>query len=282
VSWHRDLSGGLVVAAVVALSAGTASAAAPVAAPDAPPEQAVVAEPRIIGGARASISDHPWTVYLRTASGFQFCGGTLVGSSSVVTAAHCSVDSTPGTLFVVAGREDTQSAEGIVAAVTDIWVHPEFDRVRYRNDVSILTVDRALPYGVLPLATGEDTALYAPGTPAEILGWGTTEGGSVSRFLLSAEVPVSSDASCAQAYGTSYDPTVMTCAGLPQGGVDACQGDSGGPLVAGGRLIGITSFGIGCGEPGLPGVYTRVAAFADVITAQLGASGPLNEEPGTP
>ncbi len=57
----------------------------------------------------------------------------------------------------------------------------------------------------------------------------------------------------------------MVCAGVPTtGGKDTCQGDSGGPLVvpAGDgtfRLIGDTSFGEGCGLPGFPGVYGRVA-----------------------
>lgn len=49
----------------------------------------------------------------------------------------------------------------------------------------------------------------------------------------------------------------MVCAGVR--GKDSCQGDSGGPLVTEDEiLVGIVSFGSGCGQ--LPGVYTRIAS----------------------
>jgi len=77
-------------------------------------------------------------------------------------------------------------------------------------------------------------------------------------------VPGRADADCVNAYDT-YTKNQMVCAGYREGGTDACQGDSGGPLVAGGRLIGIISWGEGCARPGKYGVYTEVRHYAEWI-----------------
>jgi secreted trypsin-like serine protease len=60
-----------------------------------------------------------------------------------------------------------------------------------------------------------------------------------------------------------FENRTQVAAGFPQGGVDTCQGDSGGPLLVSAgtamRLVGDTSYGAGCAEPGFPGVYGRLA-----------------------
>jgi secreted trypsin-like serine protease len=225
--------------------------------------------PFVVGGTRATISQYPWTVFLATTSNSQFCGGTLVKGNKVVTAAHCVSGRSAASTRVVWGREDKQSTAGIVANVTKIWVHPSYTSASSGSDVAVLTLDRSISSAYLPLATPSDTALYAAGTSATILGWGTTSsGGAASRYLLKATVPVTSDATCKTAY-SNYSSTSMVCAGYPQGGVDTCQGDSGGPMVAGGKLIGATSWGRGCAAAGYPGVYSRIATYYDVLTTQI-------------
>ncbi|MEU5693989.1 serine protease [Actinosynnema sp. NPDC020468] len=250
---------------LTALSAVVAAVGLSTAAPAANAD----VTPSIVGGSRVSTSQYPWVVYLASSSGSQFCGGTLVAANKVVTAAHCTSGRTASSTRVVWGRDDKQSTAGVTASVTKIWVHPSYRSASSGNDVSVLTLDRNLSSATLPLAQPSDTALYAEGTKATILGWGTTSsGGSASRYLLGATVPLTSDATCRSAY-SNYSNTAMVCAGYPQGGVDTCQGDSGGPLVAGGKLIGATSFGRGCASAGYPGVYARVATYYSVLTTQI-------------
>lgn len=225
--------------------------------------------PNIVGGTDADIADYPFTVRLTTADGQQFCGGSLVSPTKVLTAAHCTTDSQAPDVKVVSGRTVMSSNEGTVSDVTNIWVHPEYTDAAQGFDVSVLTLAAPVQEAPIEMAPAPDDPTYAEGTQATALGWGaTSEGGEQSDHLQKVDVPVTSDDTCKTAY-QEYDPAAMVCAGVPEGGKDSCQGDSGGPLIADNKLIGVVSWGQGCARPDYPGVYARVGAYYDQIMEQV-------------
>jgi trypsin len=209
---------------------------------------------RIVGGSETPTGAYPWVCSLQTSSGWHYCGGSLIASDVVLTAAHCQV--VPGDV-AVCGRSDLGNPRaGVERSVRLVRNHPAWLSTASGFDVALLLLTAST--GLEPITMGQD----GPG-PALALGWGTTsEGGSTVKRLRAGQVEVES---CAP-YGASIDAT-MFCAGAP--GVDSCQGDSGGPLLQGEAVVGITSWGIGCARPGLPGVYTSVASVSEWIRVCL-------------
>jgi secreted trypsin-like serine protease len=257
-------------AAAAAVALGTCLPATAVAEPTP------TARPFVVGGDTAQIQDYSYAVYLTDGNGNQFCGGVLVGSSAVVTAAHCLAVVPRANIQVVTGREDKGASDGIVARVSGAWTEPGYSTPERGSDVAVLTLDRTVPYRPAKLPSGGDQTLYAAGVRATVLGWGRmAEGGQPSQVLRKATVPIMSDSACSAGY-QDYNAKSMVCAGYPQGGVDACQGDSGGPLVVGNTLIGLVSWGEGCARPGKPGIYTRVSTYASDIRQRAGGLLPLS------
>ena len=103
-----------------------------------------------------------------------------------------------------------------------------------------------------------------------VSGWGvTTDGGSwLPSILQWVEISVVPRATCQVPYGSLIQST-MICAGeMGTGGKDSCNGDSGGPAVQSGVQVGIVSFGVVCGSPTYPGVYTRVGSYINWIKSK--------------
>ncbi|XP_076175285.1 proclotting enzyme isoform X2 [Ptiloglossa arizonensis] len=244
---------------------------------------------RVVGGEEALPGRWPWmaAIFLHGSKRTEFwCGGSLIGPRHVLTAAHCTRDQRQRPFaarqFTVRlgdidlERDDEPSAPETYA-VKQIHAHPKFSRVGFYNDIAVLELTRPVrksPY-VIPICMPQSryrNERFAGARPT-VVGWGTTYyGGKESTVQRQAVLPVWRNEDCNAAYFQPITSNFL-CAGYSQGGKDACQGDSGGPLMlrADGRWIqiGIVSFGNKCGEPGYPGVYTRVTEYTDWIKSNL-------------
>ena len=226
---------------------------------------------RIVGGTQTEVNEYPWQAGLVNPGATRtWCGGTVINSMYVLTAAHCTAGESPGSFQVLLREHVIGSGDGEIRAdVQQIKDHPSYNSGTLDNDFSLLKLaseitfpaDNTLAPACLPTA-GNDF----DGQDAVVTGWGTTSsGGSQANALREVTVPIISNAACQSAYSGYTITGNMVCAGLVgTGGKDSCQGDSGGPLVSleGGKysLAGVVSWGIGCADSRYPGVYARVTA----------------------
>lgn len=237
----------------------------------------------IVGGENAAVGELPWQVLVLP--GPYMCGGSLLTTEWVVTAAHCVVDDfnnpmPPAEISVRAGEYNRSQNDGTEQQrnVSTVLVHPDYNPNTSDSDIALLRLATPVTFGPsvgpIPLVSSPaNDALVAPGVLSLVSGWGaTSEGGSSATILQKVRLPIVSNATCNASYGGIT--ANMLCAGLAEGGKDSCQGDSGGPLVvpdgSGWRLAGVVSFGNGCARPNFYGVYTRVSSFVTWINTQIG------------
>uniref|UniRef100_A0A6I8QA87 Serine protease 36 n=1 Tax=Xenopus tropicalis TaxID=8364 RepID=A0A6I8QA87_XENTR len=240
---------------------------------------------RIVGGTDAREGAWPWQVSLRY-RGFHICGGSVIGTQWILTAAHCFGKSQSPSNYKVrlgAYRLAQTSPNEITYTVDRIIVNPQYNSSTLFGDIALIRLTSPITYTkyILPVCLPSTSNSFTDGMECWVTGWGTISlyvNLPYPKTLQEVMTPLINRTRCDQMYhidspvsaSSEIIPSDQICSGYSDGGKDSCKGDSGGALVC--KIqgvwyqIGIVSWGVGCALPNRPGVYTLVPAYQSCVS----------------
>ncbi|CAG9568533.1 unnamed protein product [Danaus chrysippus] len=247
---------------------------------------------RITNGNVTAVDQYPWLALLEYSYGFLGCGGSLISSRYVLTAAHCLKSLQNGKpLYVRLGEyditsypTDTVEIDGggyEVVTVTIIGIkarftHPSYSREQKIHDIGLIEMEEAVSFSdfikVICLPQMDYMPSFNSSTVFYVAGWGSDNITSGTAVKMETIVPYKLHSQCPLV--TETYPIHQICAG-GEGGRDTCSGDSGGPLMYETpnhtyEAVGIVSYGSrDCGKEGEPAVYTYVYKYLPWIRSVL-------------
>ncbi|XP_047487782.1 chymotrypsinogen B-like [Penaeus chinensis] len=234
---------------------------------------------KIVGGQASQPGEYPWMVRLSIRDGLltYLCGGSIITSLHIITAAHC-VDYRAPEVTVMAGEHNVETEDESITqtiGAKKVAMHPKFDATTSANDIAVITLQSPLEWtdDVGPICLPPDKTFA--NSEAVIVGWGLLnyQDLTLPDELQEAGVTVFDHGECKSAHAFSNFPVTdkHICAADP--GQIACRGDSGGPLMTKKNrlwlLLGVTSFGPEDCSSDVPAVYTRVSSYSEWILNKL-------------
>ena len=218
----------------------------------------------IYGGSTASGS-YSYIVAIFNSSNTFLCGGSLISSQYVLTAASCvsAYQSSPGSLQLSIG-DLTPYSTSSYSEVSNVYINSNYNSSSHRYNLALLKLTDEVDNTPVDLASLGSTT----GKSVQVLGWGETTSSVMPTALLIATLETTANENCTS--GVTYESSIMICADDPSANgtsnkIATCTGDTGGPLIYGGDLVGVGDFiepddsGYSCGDADYWSIFTKIS-----------------------
>uniref|UniRef100_A0A8C3T965 Peptidase S1 domain-containing protein n=1 Tax=Chelydra serpentina TaxID=8475 RepID=A0A8C3T965_CHESE len=246
---------------------------------------------RIVGGGDAPRGRWPWQVSIQY-NRHHFCGGSLIAAQWVVSAAHCFRFTFPQAAYRVNLGEhqlSSPSPSRLSSPVRQIIVHPRYNTGTRSADIALVQLTEPVRFTdeILPVCLPGPSDAFPGNRTCWVTGWGSIAS-EVSlpppKTLQEVQVPLIDTVACNALYNIDPDPKIgrdpvkpdMICAGYAEGQRDSCQVREvsgvtlGGPLACDHNgtwfLMGVVSWGEGCGQPNRPTVYVHTCHNPSILS----------------
>jgi secreted trypsin-like serine protease len=182
--------------------------------------------PKIVGGKAITYDEAPYQAALIYRN-LQICGGSVLNTRFILSAAHCTHNLDAESLSIFIGSENLSSG-GDLIKVMSYLNHPKYVPSTFDYDFSIIKIEvsQTFPSNVAFTILPSPKDKLKKGDSFLISGWGETKSASDDRGILrGSTVPFVDAKSCKKNYGAKKITSRMICAGFKLGGIDTCQGD---------------------------------------------------------
>jgi secreted trypsin-like serine protease len=248
-------------------------------------------QPEVVRGIAVPDGKYPFVAAIGSADAFgnlkrQFCGGSLIAPSHVLTAAHCVVGTKVESIAVVVGQAAFGSGQGETRTLAAIMIHPAYNKRNLNSDVAVLKLSAPI-LSIEPAAVVgvNDGSFEWGGTGLTVVGWGNTVRSNLHwnkiRYpdrLKEGAISVVSDANCARKWhkiGFSrkkFASTLLVCTTARRFGV----GDSGSPVfgTSGGSFVQVSLVSggfVGSKKISDFGPQLSAPSIAEFITSSIAA-----------